>query len=437
MAAMTDSAFYWRQPSLWLVGITSNAHTNSDNFRAARTVRSAVDATHPSADITYFARTNHRHPHRIFGIRQADRRSHMYVIGKTGTGKSTLLKTMVMQDIAAGRGLALFDPHGDLVAEILAAVPEDRRAAIIHLDTPNANWTFNPLGQVAPGHEALAVAELIEVFKKIWVDDWGPRLEHLLRNVLFTLWELPGSTLSDIGLLLTEKRYREEIVEGLQNPVVREFWQKEYGAYSGPFRAVVVAPLQNKLGALLTDPRVRAIVGAERSSLDFEDVMDGAKVVLVNLSRGQIGEGPATLLGALLAARFGLAGLARADRPADQRRDFCLYLDEFQMFATESFTSMLAELRKYRLGLVLANQYLGQLNRRVQDAVVGNVGTLVSFRVSADDASQLAREFKPTFDAEDLVSLPNHNVCMRLMIDGEMSRPFSAKTVDPNNWYEQ
>jgi type IV secretory pathway TraG/TraD family ATPase VirD4 len=420
----TGLGFCW-QPNLRArVGVISGAHTDFNSSGG-----SPGNGRQAPSDITYFARTNHRHPHRMFGIRQADRRSHMYVIGKTGTGKSTLLKTMVLQDIAAGRGLALFDPHGDLTTEILSAVPGHRRADVLYLDTPNANWTFNPLGHVAPGQEALAVAELIEVFKKIWSEDWGPRLEHLLRNVLFTLFELPDSTLGDINDLLTMKRYREEVAEGLQNIVVKEFWQKEYAAYSGPFRAVVVAPLQNKLGALLTDPRVRAIIGAERSSFDPVDVMDSGRVLLVNLSRGQIGEGPATLLGAVLAARFGLAGLSRADRPAADRRDFCLYLDEFQIFATESFTSMLAELRKYRVGLVLANQYLGQLDRRVRDAVVGNVGTLVSFRLSADDAGYLAREFEPTFDAQDLVGLPNHNICMRLMIDGEVSRPFSATTL--------
>lgn len=380
-------------------------------------------------DITYFGQTNHREPRRVFGIKQADRRSHVYVIGKTGTGKSTLLKSMVLQDIMAGRGLALLDPHGDLTAEILSFVPAERRANIVLLDTPAANWTFNPLSDVQPGQEALAVAELIEVFKKIWPDEWGPRLEHLLRNVLFTLLETPGTTLGDIQPLLTDKKYREEVAAWVQNPEVRQFWLKEYSAYSGPFRAVVAAPLQNKIGALLTDPRLKAIVTAEKSSFDLRAVMDEGKVLLVNLARGRIGEGPAQLLGALLAARIGLAGLARADRPENERGDFCLYLDEFQMFATESFASMLSELRKYRVGLVLANQYLGQLPREIRDAVVGNAGTLICFRVSADDAGYLAREFAPTFEAGDLVSLPNYNVCMRLMIDGEVSRPFSAQTI--------
>lgn len=384
----------------------------------------------PSAsDITYFAATNHRNERRVFGIRQADRRSHMYIIGKTGTGKSTLLKTMVLQDVAAGRGLALFDPHGDLVEEVLRVLPAHRHSDLVHLDTPQGNWTFNPISDVKPGQEALATAELIEVFKKIWIDDWGPRLEHLLRNVLFTLFETPGSSLADIHRILTDRTYREELAARLNNEDVREYWLGEYARYSAPFRAVVVAPLQNKLGAILTDPRMHSIIAADQSSFNLNSIMDDGKILLVNLSRGQIGEGPAMVLGAVLAARIGLAGLARADRPESERRDFHLYLDEFQLFATLSLATMLAELRKYRVSLILANQYLAQLDPAVRDAVLGNVGTLVCFRVSADDAGHLARELEPVFDHVDLIGLPNHNVYLRLMIDGQVSRPFSAETL--------
>ncbi len=381
-----------------------------------------------SSSITYFAMTNHRNVKQLFGIRQADRRSHMYVVGKTGTGKSTLLKAMVLQDVAAGRGLALFDPHGDLAEEVLSRVPAARRADVIYLDTPRGNWTFNPLHGVRSGQEALATAELIEVFKKIWVDEWGPRLEHLLRNVLFTLLEVPGATLADVHDLLTDRTHREQTARSLRNQDVREYWLGEYAGYSPAFRAVVIAPLQNKLGAFLTDPRLHAIIAAERNSFDLDAVMDGGKILLVNLSRGQIGEGPAMVLGALLAARIGLQGLARADRPEAERRDFHLYLDEFQMFATRSLVSMLAELRKYRVCLILANQYLGQLDMAVRDAVLGNVGTLVCFRVSADDATHLARELEPVFKPVDLITLPNRHIYLRLMIDGQVSKAFSAET---------
>lgn len=380
-------------------------------------------------DITYFATTNHRHPWRPFGIKQRDRCSHMYVIGKTGTGKSTLLKTMVLEDLANGHGLALLDPHGDTVQDVLSRVPADRKQDVMYLDTPKGNWTFNPLSDVEPGQEALAVAELIEVFRKIWTDDWGPRLEHVLRNVLFTLLEIPGATLADIQPLLNDKLHRESVVERIKNPEVREFWATEYARYSGPFRAVVIAPLQNKLGTFLTDPRIKAIVAAPNSTFNLRRLMDGGSVLLVNLSRGEIGEGPAMLLGALLAARIGLAGLGRANVPEVARRDFALYLDEFHIFATLSLATMLAELRKFRVGLVLANQYLGQLEGEIRDAVVGNVGTMICFRLSAEDAAYFAREFAPTFDETDLISLPNYNMFLRLMIDGEVSRPFSAATI--------
>lgn len=384
--------------------------------------------TNDDSQITHFASTNHRHPWRPFGIKRVDRRSHMYVIGKTGTGKSTLLKTMVLRDISAGHGLALLDPHGDFVEEVFRRIPPEARAAVAYLDTPKANWTFNPLADVEPGHEALAVAELIEVFRKIWSDEWGPRLEHLLRNVLFTLLEVPGSTLADIQPLLNDKEHRQATVRSLKNPEVREFWLTEYARYSGPFRAVVVAPLQNKLGAFLTDPTVKAIITAPKSSFKLRELMDEGRVLLVNLSRGQIGEGPTKLLGALLAARIGLAGLGRATMREDARRDFYLYLDEFHIFATLSLATMMAELRKYRVCLVLANQYLGQLDPEIRDAVVGNAGTLICFRLSALDASYFARELAPTFAETDLICLPNYNMALRLMIDGEVSSPFSAIT---------
>ena len=383
--------------------------------------------TSDADDILYFAAANHRGADKAFGIRQGDRASHLYVVGKTGTGKSTLLRTMALQDLQAGRGFAVFDPHGDLIADLRRGAAADER--VILLDAHAANWTFNPLSNVAPGQESLATAEIVEVFHKLWADDWGPRLEHLLRNVVFTLLEIPDSTLADAGRLLTDKDLREQLAKKLGNEEVREFWLREYARYSPAFRAVVAAPLQNKLGALFTDPRLRSILGAKQSSFDLREVMDSGKVLLVSLPRGQIGEGPAQVLGAFLAAHIGLAGLARADRPERDRRPFYLFLDEFQMFATASFAGMLSELRKYRVCLTLANQYFSQLDRPVRDAVIGNVGTLISFRVSAADAGYLAREFEPVFGSADLVSLPNFHIYLRLMVNREVSRPFSAKTL--------
>lgn len=386
---------------------------------------------HHDDDITYFARTNYRNAGQQFGIRLADRRHHLYAIGKTGTGKSTLLKTLIAQDIARGHGCALFDPHGDLVEEVLAGIPDHCRPDVLYLDVPNPRqlWHFNPFSGVAEEGRALAAAGLVEVFKKLWADDWGPRLEHLLRNIAFTLLETPGATFGDIPRLLSEKQYRQQTVRGLSNKVVRSFWEGEYAGYSPAFRAVVTAPLLNKVGAFLSDPRLYGILTGEQSSFDLAPVMDEGRVLLVNLAKGRIGEGPSALLGSLLVSHLSLAGLARASQPAAERRDFFVYLDEFQTFATLTLATMLSELRKYRVNLVLAHQYLSQLEPEIRDAVFGNVGTFISFRVGAVDAPLVARELSPTFEPDDLLSLPNFHIYLRLMIRGEVSKPFSAETI--------
>ena len=290
-------------------------------------------------------------------------------------------------------------------------------------------WHFNPFSGVAPAKHALAAAGLVEVFKKIWPDDWGPRLEHLLRNVVFTLLESSG-TLADIPALLTDKTFRASIVANLKNPVVRSFWNDEFERYSQPFRAVVTAPLQNKIGALLTDPLLRRIFTEAGPSLDLREITDKRKILLVNLDKGRIGEGPATLLGSFLLSHIALVGIGRSAQPEQERKDFFVYLDEFQIFTTESLANMLSELRKYRVGLILAHQYLDQLEPEIRDAVFGNVGSMLSFRVGGADAAYLAREFAPRFDTTDLTSLPRFSAYVRLMIDGATSQPFSATTIE-------
>jgi type IV secretory pathway TraG/TraD family ATPase VirD4 len=385
---------------------------------------------HADRDITYFARTNHRNTGTPFGIRRADRRSHMYIIGKTGTGKSTLLKMLVLQDITAGEGLALFDPHGDLAEEVVSQVPSARRGDLIYLDVPDRSfvWHFNPFAGIPKEKHALATAGMVEVFKKLWPDEWGPRLEHLLRNVVFTLLEAGDATFADIPRLLSDREYRGAMLKKVSNAMVREFWEKEFAGYSPPFRAVVTAPLLNKVGAFLTDPLLHSILTGERSSFDLRRVMDEGKILMVNLAKGKLGEGPAALLGSLLVSHLSLAAMERADRPQEERRDFYLYLDEFHIFATLTLATMLSELRKYRLNLILAHQYLSQLESEVRDAVFGNAGTFIAFRVGALDAPTVARELSPTFEANDLLSLPNFSVYLRLMIEGELSKPFSAWT---------
>jgi Type IV secretion-system coupling protein DNA-binding domain len=381
-------------------------------------------------DITYFACTNHRNKGIPFGIRRADRRSHMYIIGKTGTGKSTLLKAIMQEDLKYGEGFALLDPHGDLAEEVVSLVPPARAADLTYLDVPSdsLSWHFNPFANVPEERQALAAAGVVEVFKKLWTDEWGPRLEHLLRNVVFTLLETEG-TLGDVPRLLSDKEYRLSVARQVTNPVVRSFWEKEFAGYSQAFRAVVTAPLLNKVAAFLTDPRLNAILTAKESTFDLREIMDTGKVLIVNLAKGKLGEGPASLLGSLLVSHLSLAALARADQPLEERKDFYLYLDEFHVFATLSLATMLSELRKYRLNLILAHQYLGQLETEVRDAVFGNAGTFIAFRVGALDAPVVARELAPKFEAEDLLSLPNFSVFLRLMIGGEPSKPFSARAI--------
>ena len=384
--------------------------------------------------VTLLARTNTTRNERVFGIRQVDRRSHIAVIGKTGTGKSALLQSIVLQDIAAGNGGALFDPHGDLVRSVASRIPAPLQDAVVFLDAtdPTLKLRFNPFANVPKRQRALAAAGLVEVFKKIWSDDWGPRLEHLLRNVVFTLLERPESTLADIPRLIADRTFRSQVVAGIDDPIVREFWTNEFEKYSPGFRSVVVAPLQNKIGALLTDPTLRRILTEPGERLDLRRIMDESKILLVNVDKGLVGEGPAATLGSFLLSHLALAAISRSDIPESQRRDFSIVLDEYQTFTTLSVATMLAELRKFRIGMVLANQHLSQVDPAIRDAVFGNAGTLIAFRVGADDGTYLAREFAPTFSAEDIISLPRYHIYIRLLVDGDPSSPFSATTLPPD-----
>lgn len=390
-------------------------------------------ATEPDNPIVYFAKTDFRNEEKKFGIKRYDRRAHMYVIGKTGTGKSTLLETMILQDIESGQGLALLDPHGDLVEKIAAKIPERRKDDLIYFNVPDDTRTFafNPLERVDPQRRSLAAAGLLEAFKKLWSDSWGPRLEHILRNALLALYDQPEATLSDVLRLLEDDAFRRNAALRIHNAQVRGFWLREYEAYPSRFRVEAIAPIQNKVGAFLSDPRLHRILVQPRSSFNLRNVMDEGKILLVNLSKGKIGEDTAALLGALLVTSIGLAALSRAEVPEQERRDFYLYLDEFQSFTTLSLAKMLSELRKYRMGMVLAHQYLSQLDEQIRDAVLGNVGTLIAFRVGMSDAEILAKEFYPTFSAGDLIRLSNHHVYLKLMIDGMPSEPFSARTIPP------
>ncbi|MBL4658744.1 MAG: type IV secretion system DNA-binding domain-containing protein [Alcanivoracaceae bacterium] len=378
--------------------------------------------------VTYLAKNNARLPHKKFGIKQADRLSHTYIIGKTGTGKSTLIKQMVLQDIKAGRGLCLIDPHGDLVESIYSQIPENRKEQVIYLNVPEVHqvYGYNPLRFVREDKRSLAASGMLEVFKKLWSDSWGARMEHILRNCILTLMEVPGSDLSDILKLLSDKEFRNSIAPGLQNKQVKYFWMQEFANYSHPFRLNAIAPIQNKVSAFLTDPNVRKILIAPEKDLSFRQIMDGEQILLVNLAKGQIGEDAAGLLGGLLVTTIALAAYSRQDTPEYQRADFYLYMDEFQNFTTLSIADMASELRKFHVGLILAHQYLNQLMPEIRDAVLGNSGTLIAFRLGAKDAYHIAREFAPKFSELDLITLPNYQFDLKLMIDGAPSKPFSG-----------
>lgn len=384
-------------------------------------------------EIAFFAETNFRHQRTPFGIKRADRRSHMYLIGKTGVGKSTLLETLIAHDLNSGHGVILLDPHGDLAEKILARVPDDRQEDLIYFNVPDTSHplAFNPLQNVAEAKRPLAAGGLLAVFKSIWADSWGPRLEHLLRNALLALLDQPQSTLADVLRLLNDRDFRRSAMTQVRNPQVRNFWLGEYEKYPERLRGEAIAPVQNKVGAFLADPVLHKILIQSKSSFRLRDVMDRQKILLVNLAKGKLGEDSASLLGSLLVARIGLAGLSRGDIPEDERKDCFVYLDEFHSFTTLSLAQMLSELRKYRVGLVLAHQYLTQVDEQVRDAVLGNAGTMICFRVGPNDAEILAREFYPEFSMTDLTNLPNYHIYLKLMIDGVVSKPFSAVTRTP------
>jgi hypothetical protein len=377
--------------------------------------------------ITPIGITDFRQRKDVFGIRNNDRRSHIYVIGKTGTGKSTLLRNMLISDIHRGEGLALIDPHGDLADDILAYVPEARMEDVIYFNPADTEHpiAYNPMGEIRPEQRYLVASDLISIFKKIWPEYWGPRLEHILRYSLLTLLEYPGSTLLDLPRLLTDADFRETVLKSVKDRHVRDFWILQ----SGASKPETVSPILNKTGQLVASPYIRYILGQSQSAFDLRSVVDRGKILIVNLSKGKIGEDTSSFLGAMIVSSIMHAAASRADIPLLQRRPFHLYVDEVQNFLTLAFTDILSESRKYGLDLVLAHQYIAQLDEKVRSAVFGNVGTIISFRAGAEDAPFLAREFRPVFDMDDLMALHNYSIYLKLMIDGMVSKPFSAKTL--------
>lgn len=383
--------------------------------------------------INFFAKTNFRNSEKTFGIKVDDRRRHVYVIGKTGMGKTNLVQNMAIQDIQNGEGVAIVDPHGEFAEECLKAVPAERIKDVIYFNPADTEYpiAMNVMEQVDASYRPLIASGLVGVFKKIWADSWGPRLEYLLRNAILALLEYPGATLLGVTRILIDKKYRDTILEKVTDPVIKSFWEDEFTKYNQNFAVEAIAPIQNKVGQFLSSALIRNIVGQEKSAFSMRDIMDNQKIIIMNLSKGRIGEDNSALLGAMMITKIQLSAMERVDINEEDRKDFYLYVDEFQNFATESFANILSEARKYRLSLILAHQYIAQLEETVRDAVMGNVGTIITFRVGAADAEFLEKEFDPVFFANDLVNLAKYNIYLKLMIDGVATTPFSANTLPP------
>ncbi|MCI0597774.1 type IV secretion system DNA-binding domain-containing protein [Candidatus Parcubacteria bacterium] len=386
--------------------------------------------------VTYFAATDSRGKRVPFGIKQKDRNKHMYVIGKTGMGKSTLLENMAIQDIQNGEGLAFLDPHGGTAEKLLEYIPEHRIKDVVYfapfdLQNPIA---FNVMEDVGYDKRHLVVSGLMAAFKKIWVDAWSARMEYILSNTLLALLEYPEATLLGVNRMYTDKAYRKKVVENIQDPVVKDFWTKEFTIYTDRYTQEATPAIQNKIGQFTSNPLIRNIIGQPHSSFDLRTLMDEKKILIMNLSKGLVGETNMRLLGSMLTTRIFLGAMSRADasrETLERLPNFYFYVDEFQNFANETFAEILSEARKYKLNLIIAHQYIEQMEEEVRAAVFGNVGTTITFRVGPFDAEVLETIFSPEFNTGDLVNLGFTHIYLTLMIDGIGSRPFSAVTLPP------
>lgn len=384
-------------------------------------------------DISHLGITSFRSEYQRFGIKTDDRRRHVYVIGKAGVGKTTLIENMAIFDISNNKGLGIIDPHGELSSKILNFIPESRIKDVIYFNPSDIDWpiTFNVIEEVLPEYRYLVVSGLMGVFKKIWPDVWSARMEYILSNTLLALLEYPDATLLCVNRMLADKDFRKSVVDRITDPILKSFWEKEFSSYHDKFAIEAIAPIQNKVGQFISNPLIRGIIGQKKSKLDFRKIMDEGKILIVNLSKGLIGEDNCALLGSLLVTKLQLAAMSRVNIPEQERKDFYLYIDEFQTFATSSFATILAEARKYRLNLILAHQYIAQLDEKVRDAIFGNIGTLIVYRVGPKDAEFLESHLTPTFTISDIINLPNFNYYIKLMIDGLMSPAFSAINLPP------
>ena len=377
---------------------------------------------------TYLAKANFRNRNTLFGIKQSDRMMHQYLVGKTGTGKSTLLKAQILQDIHSNRGCALVDPHGDLIDSISKHIPNHRNKDLIYLNVPSQihPFLYNPLKRVNPELRPLLASGILESLENLWSKTtWGQRIEHILRYIVLTLLEQERANFSDILRILHDERYRNKALSNINRTEILNFWKFDFPAYSKS----AFLPIQNKIGAFLAYPSIRRTLIENQQEISMRRIMDDGKILLINLSKGSLGTDASNLLGSLLINSLGLASFSRVNIPENERKPFHLYADEFQNFTTRSWVGMFSELRKFKVSLTLANQYMEQITPAIRNAIIGNVGTLISFRVGPNDARLLAKEMEPDFEHTDFINLANYDIYLKLMIDGKPSKPFSATTV--------
>lgn len=381
--------------------------------------------------INIFAQTNYRNIREQFGIKTSDRARHMYIVGKSGSGKSKLQELLIKNDLEAGHGVCVIDPHGDLIENVIPFIPESRIQDTIIFDPTDEQYpiSFNPIERVEPMYRQQVATNLIEVFKKVLGANWTPRLEHVMRMTLLALLDAPHTSISSILLILTNRDYRQEIVKTIEDQVVKNFWTNEFAGWSEKFDSEAIMPILNKIGQFLSATVIRNIVGQEDSKIVMSDIMDNRKILLVKLPKGILGEENTSLLGAMIITKIYQSALARANMPEEERVPFFMYVDEFQNFATDSFANILSESRKYRLSLTVAHQYISQLPEQIKKTVFGNVGSMISFRVGPEDAALLEKEFEPKFKANDIINLAIQDIYLKMSIDGDVKEAFSARVL--------
>jgi len=386
-------------------------------------------------EMSLFATTNYHNQNTPFGIKRIDRRRHLYVVGKSGTGKSKFLELLMISDILAGKGVGVLDPHGDLVDNVLKYIPESRMKDVIIFDPGDMEYpiAFNPLEEVPPEMRIRVTIGFVEIFKKLFASNWTPRLEHVLRYTTLALLDTPGTTVLSILKMLSDKNYRQMIVANIDDSVVKNFWVNEFAGWSEKFDSEAIMPLLNKVGQFVSTSLIRNIIGQPKNKIDFRDIMDNQKILLCKVSKGALGEENCGLLGAMIVTKIQQAAMSRMDTPEEERKDFYLYCDEFQYFATDTFAEILSEARKYRLNVTMAHQYMGQLSDLVKTTVFGNVGSMINFRVGAEDAAYLEQEYTPRFNVRDIINLGVREMYIKMSVDGQIRDAFSARTINVPN----